>query len=59
MSEFLNLRPSQLDIINRAFAEADQGNIDAAYGVIGNSNNAISKTNTGVKKSMDTNRASN
>lgn len=31
MSEFINLRPSQLDIINRAFAEVDRGDIETAY----------------------------
>lgn len=38
MNEFLNLRPSQLDIIKRAFAEVDNGNIEGAYNAISQSN---------------------
>eukprot|EP00347_Sterkiella_histriomuscorum_P018511 403345233 len=52
MSEFINLRPSQLDIINRAFAKADEGDVESAYEVIGSSN-VISKATTGIKKSVD------
>ncbi|CDW76992.1 UNKNOWN [Stylonychia lemnae] len=52
MSEFIDLSPHKLDIINRSFAEADKGDIQAAYQVIGLSN-STSKTNTSVGKSMD------